>query len=783
MTLRAILCRFSPSFVLPASRGALALCASLALAVPPLAVAIPAAAQNIPNLGVNVPRPSGDMLLESDQLVYDYDVEVVSAVGNVKVYYGGYTLESDRLTYDQRSGRLVATGRVKLTEPGGTVINADTIDVTDDFAEGFVRSLRVETPDKTYFAADSSSRREGRYTEFDRGVYTACEPCRDHPEKPPLWQVRAARIVHDQTEKMVYFERASLEFFGLPVAFLPYFSTPDSTVKRKTGFLVPTVGYSEALGVGFGVPYYWAPAPNYDLTFSPMYYSRQGLLAAAEWRHRLHNGSYSLRLAGIVQQDGAAFLDGKGAGTFAQEDFRGGLRTTGRFDINRYWSFGWDGTVMTDRTFARNYDVLNNSLDFATSQAHLTGIRDRNFFDLRGYYFEVVRDSALPRYRQERQAVVHPVLDHHYVLNNPILGGQLSFDTNLTSLSRQESDPFTFAGGTYYHGIAGTFTRLSEQVTWQRSLVGPLGQVFTPFAYARGDAFFIDPLAVAAGLTTESSINRGMVAAGLEWRWPWLFTTPNGAHVVEPVIQVIARPDEMFAGILPNEDAQSLNFDDTNLLAWDKFSGYDRVEGGTRVNVALRYNGQFRGYNVDAIIGQSYQIAGTNPFAIPDIANTGVGSGLETDVSDFVGRVTVSNNHGQSLMARGRFDEGSFSLQRGQLEAQTVWGPLTAATGVAYQRSVPDENGVQKTSFVITGRASTRIGENWTVFGDAGYDLKSQALIRDSFGVAYADECLVLSVAYAETRDPYTDLKPNRSVLVRMQLRTLGDFGIGQPSL
>ena len=74
---------------------------------------------------------------------------------------------------------------------------------------------------------------------FENGVYTACAPCKDDPKKPPLWQVKGARIIHDQTEKMLYFENAQLEFFGVPMAYLPYFSTPDPTVKRKTGFLMP----------------------------------------------------------------------------------------------------------------------------------------------------------------------------------------------------------------------------------------------------------------------------------------------------------------------------------------------------------------------------------------------------------------------------------------------------------------------------------------------------------------------------------------------------------------
>ena len=84
-------------------------------------------------------------------------------------------------------------------------------------------------------------------TVFHSGVYTACEPCKDDPKKPPLWQVKAARIIHDQGEKMIYFEDARLEFFGLPIAWLPYFSAPDPTVKRKTGVLMPSITSSTHL--------------------------------------------------------------------------------------------------------------------------------------------------------------------------------------------------------------------------------------------------------------------------------------------------------------------------------------------------------------------------------------------------------------------------------------------------------------------------------------------------------------------------------------------------------
>ena len=123
--------------------------------------------------------------------------------------------------------------------PTGKVTYANIMDLSDDYRDGFVDSLRVDTEDETRMAATRADRTNGNYTVFENGVYTACAPCRDDPKKPPLWQVKGARIIHDQTDKMLYFENAQLEFFGVPMAYLPYFSTPDPTVKRKTGFLMP----------------------------------------------------------------------------------------------------------------------------------------------------------------------------------------------------------------------------------------------------------------------------------------------------------------------------------------------------------------------------------------------------------------------------------------------------------------------------------------------------------------------------------------------------------------
>ena len=85
---------------------------------------------------------------------------------------------------------------------------ASIMDLSDDYRDGFVDSLRLDAPDQTRMAAARAERTGGNFTVFHNGVYTACAPCKDDPKKPPLWQVKAARIIHDQGEKMIYFEDA-----------------------------------------------------------------------------------------------------------------------------------------------------------------------------------------------------------------------------------------------------------------------------------------------------------------------------------------------------------------------------------------------------------------------------------------------------------------------------------------------------------------------------------------------------------------------------------------------
>ena len=751
------------------------LAAVLAAGVACVATAPAAMAQSTDSDPLNfTASPDARLLLSANELIFNQDTGIVTAVGAVQVDYDGFKLVARRLEYHQRTGRLKAFGDIELVEPDGNRIYAQELDVTDDFGDGFINALRIERPDNTRLVADSAQRVDSERTMLNNGVYTACEICEKDPSKPPLWQVKAKRVTHNGNTKTLYLEGAHFEFFGKPIAFLPNMTVPDHTVKRKSGFLIPSFGYTQELGAKVAVPYYFALNPHYDLTVTVTGYTQQGFLGEAEFRQRFHNGEHVLKVAGIHQNDPGQFTPNTVDATSTD---RGMIASRAKFQINPRWAFGWQAMAQSDSSFSNTYSIGGYSAVTQISDVYLTGLDGRNFFDLRGYYFDV-QSTIVGDLSEEQQPIVHPSLDYSYTFEEPVVGGELSFDANVLSLTRRESE--VTDGGTKFPGIEGTNTRLTGEVLWQKTLITEVGLVLTPIAAARGDANFLqveEPLAYTGPFTDDKSPTRGLLTAGLEARYPIQVTTDTTSHIIEPIGQIFARNDEQLAGGLPNEDAQSFAFDSSTLFERDKFSGYDRMEGGTRANLGVRYTGTLTdGTSLRGVFGQSYQIAGLNSFATDDLVNVGMESGLETTQSDYVGGLGLDLPSGLSLTAEGRFDEENFELQRSDLGV--TYTSHRFSTTFAHTTVQPQPGyGSPDNRNELKGAATIRFAEYWRAFGGLSYDIKNDFVADNTIGFGYEDECFAFALAYTQERD--INQAVDWSVGARLSLRTLGDVKVG----
>jgi LPS-assembly protein len=697
------------------------------------------------------------MLLQADEMIYDNDNAKITAKGNVEIYYGNYTLLADRVVYDRNSNTLSAQGNVRIKDPDGAVITSDQITLTDDFRDGFIDALKLVTKDDTRIVASSAQRQAGNVTVFEKGWFTPCKVCEDKPSKPPTWRIRAGKITHKRDQATIAFNNAAFDFFGVPVFWTPYFSMADPTVKRKSGFLMPSYSHSGQLGSTVQIPYYFALSDHYDFTFAPMITEKAGTLLLGDWRQRTSSGGYRVELAG-VWNDGTF-------GSPTDGDFRGSIKTEGKFALDPYYSWGWDIIAESDDTFRRFYNLDSRLKTDRVSQIYLEGLHDRNYFSTRFYNTQSLLFSDQPF----SDATVFPIVDYDYIVNKPIVGGELSFTSNAMVFQNQQ-------------GVDSN--RVIVEANWRRQMIDGIGQVYTPFAQLRGDVYAVS--GVDNGLNgsedlaknkngDRSAILRGNAIAGFEYRYPFVARTGNVTHVVEPIGQIIARPGSVGdQQDIPNEDALSLVFDDTLLFDIDKFSGYDRIETGTRANVGLRYTAQFAsGAYWRAVFGQSYQLAGENEFNTSFYRN----SGLATDTSDYVGGLYIQATEYLGFSAQSRFNHDTFDVDRTDLSTWAHYGPARVKVNYADVPFAPGLGQNQPREEIITAGALS-ITDDWSLLGNLRYDLATDQTITDGLGLRYQDDCFLMDVTYQRSFITDQDIHPDQRFLVNLTLKYLGSYSV-----
>ena len=292
----------------------------------------------------------------------------------------------------------------------------------------------------------------------------------------------------------------------------------------------------------------------------------------------------------------------------------------------------------------------------------------------------------------------------------------------------------------------------------------------------------------------DQTVTRGQATAGLQYQFPFVANTQDASHIIEPIGQVVTRPNTspQSQWKIPDEDARSLVFDDTDLFSRSKFSGTDRMETGTRVNAGMQYTFQLNsGGYARALAGQSYQISGANPFAVTNLdplgsQNFSPNSGLQRNTSDYVTAFYIAPNQYFRLISQQRFDEGDFSLRRQDTAGTVTWGPGSVTAAYSFTKADPNTSllvGTTNTALTdqreISVGGSLKLTDTWSLSATTLYDIQSNKFLQDSATIKYADECFVLSLQYIETfiTDPTRAIIPDRTVMLRFELKNLGQYG------
>ncbi|MBF0373221.1 MAG: LPS-assembly protein LptD [Alphaproteobacteria bacterium] len=669
------------------------------------------------------------VLLMADEVSHDRELDIVTARGHVEIAQQGRVLLANAVTYNLKRDLITATGDISLLEPSGEVMFADYVELTGDLKTGVAEQIRLRLADNSRMAAVRGTRSGGVTSTMERAVYSACQDCPTDPSRPLVWQIKADRVVHDQTTKDIQYYDARIEMFGVPVAYTPYLSHPDPTVKRRSGFLPPSMGRGEDMGATIQIPYLYVLSPSQDFTFAPIFSSDEGAVLYGDHRVRFQNGEARTRASVTEDSNG---------------EVRGHIDAQARFDLNETWRAGYEIARSTDDTYMRRYGFQRGQ-PWLVSRPYVEAFGSRTHLLAEAFSFQGLRETDDPG----QSPFVLPSIQYSSAGEPGRFGGYWTMDASLLSLTRDE--------GTDSH-------RISMEAGYTLPYTAPAGDIYTFRASLRGDGYRVADLPG----DEDGFAGRVVPEASLEWRYP--FTRDRGTvqEVLEPIVLGAISPIGQNPDTIPNEDSRFIRFDPNNLFDPNHFTGLDLVEGGPRLTYGMRYGvyGEQGGYS-SILVGQSWRL---NEMALFQPEH-----GLDENFSDLVGKIVVSPGPWLDVAYSFRIDESDFQRHYDELslsvgaKAARLWADYLFVDSPPGTGEFADREEVSLGLYVaLTDRWSTNVFTRWAL-GDDPEPLTT------GLHLVYDDECFTLAGSIIDNNTTDRDIGSGISVLLRVVFKTLGE--------
>ena len=679
-----------------------------------------------------------NVLIQADSLKYDEVEDIVIARGAVELIEGERILRAAEVRYNQTTGVAIAKGDVVVVEPDGQVIFADYVELEEELTRGFIRQARVLLEDDSRFAAADGMRSDGNRTEMRRAVYSPCEVCEEDPEADPVWQLSAQRIVHDEETQDVVYYHAFLELFGVPVFYTPFFTHPDPSVERRSGFLAPNFELDSRDGFVLEVPYYYTFSPDFDVTASPIFMTDEGVILKGEVRKRWDFGELTVEGSG-------GWINFRNEAGVEERRVRGHIDAEAEFHVDENWRVTLGAERASDTTYKRRFGLGGEAMLETHVDAERFG--DRDYMRVGARSFQGLRDDE----DDDDSPHVLPDFEGETFADLGDFPGRLRLAARGFALERDKGPDSA---------------RASLEAAWRAPFMLPFGQEASVTAGLRADGFLVGNYA-PRGEDDMGTEGRLYPSAAFDWRWPFARFGETTTTFIEPMATVALAPYGGQEDRVPNEDSRGLALDTTLLFEHQRYSGIDQVESGIRAAYGLKagYVGEYG--RLEGVIGQAYRWDADNSYE--------QGSGLENSRSDIVGSLKVEPSRYVEAQYAFRIDEKNLSLLE-HSATLSLGSPEFRLSGT-YGRVDGDSEVIgYEDREQISLNLSSEISERWKLSADWLRDIEEGTNLKYSVGLSYFDECFEIFTEYSRRNFTDSETEPASEVFFRFTFKNLGDI-------
>ena len=737
--------------------------------------------------------------IESDKIEYLNDSGGIKALGSVKITRENFQLEADEISFNQNNDIIKGIGNIIIKEKDGSTILASKFSLSSDLNDGVIEMPTLLTKEGTKISSAYAIRSGGKSIILRKGIFSPCNNC-EKSKKKPSWQVKANRIIYDETNGNIIYEGARFELFGFPIFYVPIATHPSPDIKKRSGFLAPTITTSGDLGLNIKTPYFMNLAPNYDLTITPWVVTKGAFLAEGEWRQRFKRGKVNFHLIAASLNDdfksktvninddwnaiiSSPFNDPKDLDAvnkklvFDYDDnthsiinvevadkndtrpssiadaigynFRGSFAASGSFELDN-WNLDFSGKFVSDDTFLRRFDLD----DETEIKSYLS--MSRNWKNAQLEINSIYFSSLLPE-KEGSEPLILPEVKFSWNPKKIIFGGRSKVSLDTLGIIRKTD------GNTY---------RISSEINWERQFINNSGHLFKINLNFRGDIYRSTKkwtpnnssrLFLTNPLGKTKNIYRLLPSLDLEWKLPLKYDFSN--TIIEPIVQIAYSVDNDKNIEIPNEDSIGFELNSHNLFSRNRMPGLDLWETGSRINYGIKFSHFFnKSGTFSGLIGQSYKFKNPDSFE--------KGSGLEKKPSDFVLDFLFKPNKAITLSYKGRLDDHDIDLRRSEFDMLITYPKWGVRAGHVLLNNVEILNFKEQRE----ARLATffNITDRWLIQAALRYDVVSKNSLNNRISAVYVDDCMSFEIGFRRKFSEYRDLKPSNSFMIKFNVFTFG---------
>ena len=536
----------------------------------------------------NVISAEDKIKIFADEIKVDEIKEEVIATGEaIVINEDNIKIKSDKLIYDQSKNLLDANGNIIINDQMNNTFFLDEINASDNLGQISGKAVKIRLHDGSRIVG-SSFNKDDEISVIENAEYTPCIEKDYLIKNCPGWKLKSKKIYHDRESKTIHYDHAQIQLFNLPVLYLPYFSHPDPSVKKRTGFLMPTIQTDNQLGETFSIPFFLNLSSNRDLTFTPNIQTSTNNFYNLDYRHL--NDLFELEINSSIDDNNDnsgtsnhLFLESKIFNKYG--------------NLNTYLRTSNNDTYMRKNKI-NNLTVLKSGIEFDREV-------DDTFFSI-----ETIGYKHLTTDDQQWEYLYPNIIYDIDNIDNNIFEGNVSLNNKLSFRKRLNEN---------YESLA------SSQLNWSNQKINKnFGFIFDNEANLRVTSISIDEKS-----RSDTSNIRFYPQLSSKISYPLLKSSLLFNQTLTPIIMPIFAPYNNYT------EAQTIT--NSNIFSTNRATSFDEWESGPRINYGIEwFVNSIRGTDIKTVLGQNYRFNKLSEDTTSEISNYFINSNININLDNYL---------------------------------------------------------------------------------------------------------------------------------------------------